>query len=114
MTSTSSNSIVHIDISGPEAGQLETFYRDVFGWQIDSKGPGYSLVHTPEGGPDGAIIEAPRPSVIVGVAVDDLVASVAQALAAGGSQIMPVTDNGWVRKAQVADPMGNVVTLIQR
>jgi predicted enzyme related to lactoylglutathione lyase len=51
---------------------------------------------------------------VVGVAVDDLAASVAQAVASGGSEIMPVTDNGWVRKAQVADPMGNVVTLIQR
>jgi predicted enzyme related to lactoylglutathione lyase len=27
--------------------------------------------------------------------------------------VMPVTDNGWVRKAQVADPAGNIITLIQ-
>jgi hypothetical protein len=26
---------------------------------------------------------------------------------------MPPTDNGWVTKAQVTDPAGNIVTLIQ-
>jgi len=26
---------------------------------------------------------------------------------------MPATDNGWVTKAQVSDPAGNLVTLIQ-
>jgi hypothetical protein len=25
-----------------------------------------------------------------------------------------VTDNGWVRKAQVRDPAGNILTLIQK
>jgi hypothetical protein len=28
--------------------------------------------------------------------------------------VMPATDNGWVVKAQVADPAGNLVTLIAR
>jgi hypothetical protein len=26
---------------------------------------------------------------------------------------MPATDNGWVHKAQVRDPAGNLLTLIQ-
>ena len=33
--------------------------------------------------------------------------------AKGGSVAMPVVDNGWVKKAQVRDPAGNLLTLIQ-
>ena len=32
----------------------------------------------------------------------------------GGEVVMPPTDNGWVVKAQVRDPAGNVLTLIQQ
>ena len=32
---------------------------------------------------------------------------------AGGAVVMEPTDNGWVTKAQVTDPAGNVVTLIE-
>ena len=42
----------------------------------------------------------------------DLAAAIAAAEAAGGSVVMPPTDNGWVVKAQVADPAGNRVSLI--
>jgi hypothetical protein len=35
-------------------------------------------------------------------------------VAEGGDVVMPVTDNGWVRKAQVRDPAGNILTLIQK
>jgi predicted enzyme related to lactoylglutathione lyase len=46
--------------------------------------------------------------------VDDLSAAVERATALGGTVVMPPTDNGWVVKAQVTDPAGNPVTLIQR
>ncbi|CAN5601605.1 hypothetical protein BH24ACT24_BH24ACT24_09610 [soil metagenome] len=29
----------------------------MFGWQVDSRGPGFALVRTPAGSPDGAIAE---------------------------------------------------------
>lgn len=114
MSSFTANSIVHVDINGPEGKRLEAFYQAVFNWNLDPKGPGYTLVRTPAGGPDAAITETPEASVVFGIAVDNVSASVAAAIAAGGSEIMPVTDNGWVTKAQVADPAGNLVTLIQR
>jgi predicted enzyme related to lactoylglutathione lyase len=48
------------------------------------------------------------------VAVADLDAAIERAVALGGTVTMPPTDNGWVVKAQVADPAGNPVTLIQQ
>jgi predicted enzyme related to lactoylglutathione lyase len=38
----------------------------------------------------------------------------AQVDALGGAITMPATDNGWVRKGQVRDPAGNILTLIQK
>jgi predicted enzyme related to lactoylglutathione lyase len=47
------------------------------------------------------------------VVVPDLSSALAAAEGAGGSIVMPATDNGWVVKGQIVDPAGNQVTLIQ-
>jgi uncharacterized protein len=108
-----SNPIVHIDIAGPDEEAQRRFYAELFGWTVAPQGPGYALVTTPDGSPDGALVEAETGSVTFGVAVADLAAAVALASRLGASVVMPPTDNGWVVKAQVSDPAGNVVTLIQ-
>ncbi len=105
--------VVHIDITGPDEPAQHRFYADLFGWTVEPRGPGYALFRTGEDGPHGSLIEAESGAVTIGIAVADLDASVAQAVALGGSVAMPPTDNGWVVKAQVSDPAGNVVTLIQ-
>jgi predicted enzyme related to lactoylglutathione lyase len=104
--------IVHFDIAGPDDAQLHEFYRRSLGWNVSPQGPGYALVDAGVG-PRGAIVEAGQSSVIIGVAVDDLDARLAQVVANGGSVVMPATDNGWVTKAQINDPAGNLITLIQ-
>lgn len=106
--------IVHFDVAGPAEGPLHRFYGELLGWEVDVKGPGYALVQTPEGSPNGAVVESEQASLALGVAVDDLDAAVAEALRLGGSVLMEPVDNGWVRKALVADPAGNRVTLIAR
>lgn len=106
------NAVVHFDISGPDDERLRHFYGDLLDWEIVSKGPGYALVQTP-GGLRGGIVEAERPAVTLGVAVPDLDQAVRRATELGGAVVMPPTDNGWVVKAQVTDPSGNVLTLIQ-
>src|SRR5262249_51800912 len=99
-----SNGIGHIDISGPHPAAQHRFYGQLFDWEVDEKGPGYALVRTPDGGPDGALVEADAGSVAFGVAVADLAAAVEKATSLGGTVVMPPTDNGWVVKAQVTDP----------
>ena len=104
--------IAHFDIAGGDIAGLSSFYRDMFGWAVADRGPGYAQVETPS--LRGALVEAPESSLTLGIVVDDLDAAVLDASSAGGSVVMPATDNGWVRKAQVADPAGNVLTLIQK
>jgi predicted enzyme related to lactoylglutathione lyase len=85
------NGIGHFDIAGPDPEALHRF---------------------PAGAPDGAVLEADEKSITIGVVVPDLDRALADAEARGGQVVMPATDNGWVVKAQVADPAGNLVTLI--
>lgn len=107
------NGVGHFDIAGPDAEALGAFYAGVFGWRVDSKGPGYALVETPEGSPGGAIVEAEEAALTMGVVVPDLEASLRAAVGNGGAVAMDIVDNGWVKKAMIADPAGNRVTVIQ-
>lgn len=105
--------IVHFDIAGPDAAQLQSFYHGLCGWTIAERGPGYAQIATPQGSPDGAITEAEIPGLILGLQVADLDKALSKVQALGGSIAMPALDNGWVRKATVRDPAGNCLTLIQ-
>ena len=112
MPSHTPNGIAHFDVLGPEPDALHEFYSAVFNWKVDPQGPGYALVQTPAGSPDGAVVEAEQAGIVVGIVVQDLDATVAAAEAHGGQVVMPPTDNGWVVKAQVTDPAGNLLSLI--
>ena len=103
--------IGHFDVAGPDIGALQPFYEGVFGWAVETMGPGYAQVHSP--GLDGALVESPAASLTVGVVVPDLDGALETAIERGGSVVMPKTDNGFVVKGQVADPAGNRITLIQ-
>jgi predicted enzyme related to lactoylglutathione lyase len=107
------NGLGHFEVKGPDAAALQAFYGAVFGWGFAPKGPGYTLVRTPDGAVDGAIVEAEAAELAIGIVVADIDAAVTAAASGGGSVAMPVIDNGWVRKATVVDPAGNQVTLIQ-
>lgn len=107
------NGLGHFDIAGPDLKPLQDFYSRLFDWQITPRGPGYALVTTPDGSPNGAIVENPTPALTLSVVVADLAAALVLAEQQGGRVVLPVLDNGWVRKAQIADPAGNLVTLIE-
>lgn len=105
--------IVHFEFAGPDEQALRDFYRGLFDWSVQVMGPGYALVETPDGSPNGAIREAETSEVTIGLGVDDLSGAVSQAVENGGTVVMPPIDNGYVNKAQIADPAGNVISLIE-
>lgn len=104
--------IVHVDIIGPDDEALRHFYGELLAWEITPAGPGYALVETGAGSPKGALVEGGESNVVLGVQVDDLDLAVERACRLGAEVVMPPTDNGWVVKAQVRDPAGNLLTLI--
>ena len=102
--------ISHFDIAGNDATLLGQFYRTVFGWHLDEKGPGYTLVETPDGCPNGAIVESEAAGLVLGITVANLEKTLESVQASGGEIVMPITDNGWVKKAQFKDVAGNLLT----
>jgi predicted enzyme related to lactoylglutathione lyase len=108
-----SNAVAHFDIKGPQFDRLSAFYSEVFGWSVALRGPGYASVTTPEGSVDGALVESEEAALTIGIVVPELARSLDVAVAQGGTIAMPMTDNGWVVKAQILDPSGNRLTLIQ-
>jgi predicted enzyme related to lactoylglutathione lyase len=107
------NGVGHFDIAGPDATKLQEFYAQAFHWAITPRGPGYALIETPLGSPNGAIVEAETTSLTIGIVVPNLEDLIGRISELSGKVVMPITDNGWVKKAQIADPAGNILTVIQ-
>ena len=114
--------VVHFEFFGEAPGEMAEFYRQVFGWEVQTwPGPfEYWLVTTgPQGTPgiDGAIAppsDAGAQRVVNTIGVADLAATTAAVIAAGGSTITetsPIPGVGWFR--YVADPSGLVIGVLQ-
>ena len=112
-----SNPIVHVEVVGKNAKQLQDFYRKVFGWEIHPAPQNYGMIHTGSehgiGGGIGETNEGPG-QVTFYVEVDDIAAYLAKVEKMGGKTIVPRTEvPGQVIFAMFADPEGHVVGLSQ-
>ena len=110
--------IVHFEIMGGEGDQLERFYSELFGWNVDSNNPmHYGMVDTGgEGGINGGVgaNEDGSRRVTVYAQVDDLQATLDRAEALGGTTLMPPSDvPGGPRLAMFTDPAGNVTGIVE-
>jgi predicted enzyme related to lactoylglutathione lyase len=110
--------VVHFEIMGGEASGLETFYRELFGWKIDSNNPmKYGMIDTGggPGGINGGVGPAQRggPRVSIYAQVSDLQETLDRAEKLGGKTILPPTEvPGGPKLAMFADPAGNVTGLL--
>jgi uncharacterized protein len=102
------------EILGPDPRALWSFYRELFGWNIEEGGTDEFLYGQTYGekigggigsSPDGA------PHVNVYAKVDDLQTYLDRAESLGGKTIMPPTDMDNVSFAMLADPQGTTFGL---
>lgn len=112
--------VVHWEIAGRDAAKLQEFYGDLFDWEINAQEEmdGYRLVERSEGGIGGGLLQTtermPTSHVIFYVQVDDLQASLDNAVALGGQSVMPPTPiHGIGAFAIFADPDGNNIGMFQ-
>ena len=111
--------IVHFEIMGRDPIQLQTFYAELFGWNIGEPAAEmgfYGMVDGQSSGLPGGIGQEPDGAsrVTLYVQVPDLQATLDQAVARGGKVVMPPTEiPGVVTLAQFADPSGNVIGLVK-
>ena len=110
--------VVHFEIIGGEGTELETFYRELFGWKIDSNNPmKYGIVDTEGGaaGINGGVGPANdgHKRVSIYVRVEDLQATLDRVERLGGKTILlPTEVPGGPKLAMFADPAGNVTGLL--
>jgi predicted enzyme related to lactoylglutathione lyase len=111
--------IVHAEIRSSDPDGTRAFFGSLFGWTYPNEGafPGYTFVET---GVPGALYTAISPLqgdtdlVTFFVGVDDMDATVAEAVRLGGRVVQqPVTVPG-VSFALIEDPQGHVVGLAQQ
>ena len=114
------NPVVHFEISCKEAEAGQGFYRDLFGWKINSDNPwNYGLVDTESetgigGGVTGVDPAMSQPGVMIYVEVEDLQATLDKAESLGGKTAMPIMEiPGMVTLAHFSDPDGNVIGIVK-
>lgn len=113
-----SASVVHVEVTGPDAASLTRFYARAFGWhaqpadaaaEVAASG-GYAFVQTDAGPPVG-IGATDEARLLFYVGVDDVEAALAAAQDAGATRLFgPVANpDGSVVVGQFLDPAGNRV-----
>jgi predicted enzyme related to lactoylglutathione lyase len=111
--------VVAFQIRGRNAAALREFYEQMFGWEIKTDNPlGVATIKPGTGGPVegvGGTIFPGEPSVTIFVQVANLQESLAKAVTLGGQRVMEPFDvpNG-PTVAQIADPEGNIIGLVQQ
>jgi uncharacterized protein len=111
------DAVVHFEINGPDAGLLQKFYSELFGWQTQEVPGGYLLIDTQAGsGINGGISTTEDGSAWATfyVGVDDLQAVLDKAESLGGKIVKPVTEiPGMVTYALFTDPDGLMAGVVK-
>ena len=118
--------VVHFEVIGKDGTRLQSYYAELFGWEVDANNPlKYGSVArdgntNPDGvGIGGGIASGPTPDyeghVTFYVEVPDVEASLAKAESLGGKRLfgpseVPGTD---VVLGQFTDPEGHLIGLTQ-
>ena len=116
--------VVHFEVIGKDAARLQSYYSELFGWEIDANNPLNYGVIAREGNtnPDGAgigggVASGPTPDyaghVTFYVEVPDVEAALAKAESLGGTRVfgpgkVPETE---VELGQFTDPEGHLIGL---
>jgi uncharacterized protein len=115
--------VVHFEVIGRDGARLQSYYSDLFGWQIDTDNPmGYGIVQregttNPDGvGIGGGVAAGPEGydgHVTFYVEVPDVEAALARAEELGGSRMMgPEEMSPGLVIGMFGDPEGHVVGVV--
>jgi predicted enzyme related to lactoylglutathione lyase len=109
--------ICYIEIPAQDIEQSSSFYRDVFGWQLRTRGNGAVAFDDGVGQVSGAWVLGRNPMTEVGLLVYVMVESAAAAVASvvehGGTIVQPIGGDAPEITARFSDPAGNILGIYQ-
>lgn len=117
--------VVHFEVLGKDATRLQSYYAELFGWQIDADNPmGYGMVQregnvTDDGvgiaGGVGAGPEGYGGHLTFYVQVPDVEAALAKAERLGGTRVMGPDEvpGGGIEIGMLHDPEGHLVGVVR-
>ena len=116
--------VVHFEVIGKDGEKLQSFYSDLFGWQIDTDNEmNYGIVKREEnqnadgigiGGGIGPAQEGSDGWVTFYVETDDVEAGLQKAESLGGTRVMgPMDVPGGPQLGFFNDPEGHMVGLVK-
>ena len=116
--------VVHFEVIGKDGGKLQSYYAELFGWEIDAENPmSYGIVQREGntnsggvgiGGGVGTGPEGYAGHITFYVEVPDVEAALAKAESLGGTRMMgPETIMDGVELGQFTDPEGHLVGLVK-
>ena len=113
-----SSPLIHFEVAGKDPDKLQSFFGDLFGWQVNSDNPmnyGMVMLNDSVGGGIGPTPDGAPPHAMFYIGVDDVGAALDKAESLGGSKVMgPMDVPDGPTIGHFADPEGNVVGLFAR
>ena len=114
------NPVVHFEIGCQDAEETQSFYSELFGWQIDANPevPSAMIATGADSGIQGHITSLghePHQYVTVYIQVEDLQACLDRAESLGGTTVIPPVEipGGQGSFAWMNDPGGNLIGLFK-
>ncbi len=108
--------VVHVEVTGKNGEKLQQFYKDIFGWSLETDNPGgYGMYRQGDGltGGIGAASDGGPGQVTFYVHSDNPQGILDKVTASGGQVIMPLTEVApETTIALFADPEGHVVGIM--
>jgi len=110
--------VCYVEIPALDIHRSATFYKEVFGWQIRTRGDGSVAFDDAAGGVSGTWVVGRKPMTEAGLLIYIMVDSVAvttEAVVAGGGRIVQsIGGDAPEITARFTDPAGNVIGLYQQ
>jgi predicted enzyme related to lactoylglutathione lyase len=115
--------VVHFEVVGKDGGKLQSYYSELFGWDVDANNPmGYGIVKGEDnpssiGSIGGGIATGPdgyEGHVTFYIAVPDVEEALQKAESLGGTRVMgPEKVMDQVELGQFKDPEGHLIGLVR-
>jgi predicted enzyme related to lactoylglutathione lyase len=110
--------ICYIEIPAVDIPASAAFYKDVFGWNIRTRGDGATSFDDAVGQVSGTWVRgrkpADNPNLLIYIMVDNIAATLDSVIAHGGKITQPVGMDAPEITARISDPAGNVFGLYQQ